>query len=334
MKDTFIFLRRSSEHFHHDHDVCDIKNDYYGNMKLRISSIFVIMVFSSLGVFFPLIVAKVKCLRISQLVCYFIKFFGMGIIIGTAFVHLLQPAFLELGSPCLSGIWKTYNFAPILAAVGMFSIFLLELFSLRHIYSESIMKSIDTASAAHTHISLSNDNEDSSGVHKYLSCNIRNGLEKQNLIKKYMVKKNIVTFFILELGIIFHSIVIGFTLAVTENKEFITLYIVISFHQMFEGLGLGARLFDITNYSNLTCNLFFAFVYSIVTSVSIAIGLSVRTIHNSKPSTIIVISGIFNSLSSGILLYTGLVELLAEDFIVNSEIRDGFAAMAIIGIWA
>ena len=46
---------------------------------------------------------------------------------------------------------------------------------------------------------------------------------------------------LLEAGIVFHSIFVGLTLAVS-NSEFKTLYAVIVFHQMFEGLGLGARL--------------------------------------------------------------------------------------------
>src|SRR5262249_34183896 len=40
--------------------------------------------------------------------------------------------------------------------------------------------------------------------------------------------------FILEFGIIFHSIFIGLTLAVS-GTEFATLYVVLVFHQTFEG---------------------------------------------------------------------------------------------------
>src|SRR5579871_865462 len=47
--------------------------------------------------------------------------------------------------------------------------------------------------------------------------------------------------FILEFGVIFHSIFIGMTLAVAGD-EFVILYIVLTFHQTFEGLGLGSRL--------------------------------------------------------------------------------------------
>ena len=47
--------------------------------------------------------------------------------------------------------------------------------------------------------------------------------------------------FILEFGVIFHSVFIGLTLAVA-GSNFTVLYIVLTFHQTFEGLGLGSRL--------------------------------------------------------------------------------------------
>lgn len=47
--------------------------------------------------------------------------------------------------------------------------------------------------------------------------------------------------FILEFGVVFHSVFVGLTLAVA-GEEFNTLYIVLVFHQTFEGLGLGSRL--------------------------------------------------------------------------------------------
>lgn len=60
MINTFTLLRRFDEHLddhdhdhdhghHHHHLGCGVKEDYDGNMGLRISSIFVIMLFSSLG---------------------------------------------------------------------------------------------------------------------------------------------------------------------------------------------------------------------------------------------------------------------------------------------
>jgi hypothetical protein len=40
--------------------------------------------------------------------CRFAKFFGSGVIIATAFIHLLAPAWGELTSPCLTGTWTEY----------------------------------------------------------------------------------------------------------------------------------------------------------------------------------------------------------------------------------
>jgi zinc transporter 1/2/3 len=45
----------------------------------------------------------------------FAKYFGSGVIIATAFIHLLAPAFEELGSECLSGAWTDYSWAPAIA---------------------------------------------------------------------------------------------------------------------------------------------------------------------------------------------------------------------------
>ncbi|MCB7039489.1 ZIP family metal transporter, partial [Eggerthella sinensis] len=47
--------------------------------------------------------------------------------------------------------------------------------------------------------------------------------------------------FILEFGIIFHSVFVGLSLSVA-GEEFEILFIVLTFHQMFEGLGLGTRV--------------------------------------------------------------------------------------------
>lgn len=45
---------------------------------------------------------------------------------------------------------------------------------------------------------------------------------------------------VLELGVIIHSIVIGITLGASQSPETIkTLLAALSFHQFFEGLGLG-----------------------------------------------------------------------------------------------
>lgn len=155
--------------------------------------------------------------------------------------------------------------------------------------------------------------------------------------------------FILEFGVIFHSIFIGLTLAVA-GAEFATLYVVLIFHQTFEGLGLGTRLAAVpwprikrwTPY-------FLGAGYAISTPVSIAIGLGLRESYPPNSTTTIIVNGVFDSISAGILIYTGLVELMAHEFMFSSYMQRasiktvlfafgsmcaGAGLMALLGKWA
>jgi zinc transporter 1/2/3 len=158
----------------------------------------------------------------------------------------------------------------------------------------------------------------------------------------------IVSVVILEFGVVFHSVIIGLTLAV--DGAFKILFTVILFHQMFEGLGLGARLAALKlPPAYKSAPLIGAVVYGLMTPIGIAAGLGVRTTYNSSSTTASIVSGIFDSFSSGILLYTGLVELLAHEFLFNKEMNEapvgqvayaaacvvfGAGIMALLGRWA
>lgn len=118
--------------------------------------------------------------------------------------------------------------------------------------------------------------------------------------------------FILEFGIIFHSIFIGLTLAVA-GEEFIVLYIVLVFHQSFEGLALGSRLASIQwPQSKRWTPYLLGAGYAISTPIAIAIGLGARTTFSPGSRDFLVVNGVFDSLSAGILIYTGLVELMVS----------------------
>ena len=155
--------------------------------------------------------------------------------------------------------------------------------------------------------------------------------------------------FILEFGIIFHSIFVGLTLAVAGD-EFTTLYIVIVFHQTFEGLGLGARLANAPWPKNRWWTPYLLGAgYAFSTPISIAIGLGVRETYAPGSQTSLVVNGVFDSISAGILIYTGLVELMAHEFMFSDTMRKaplremlsafglmvlGAGLMALLGEWA
>jgi zinc transporter 1/2/3 len=155
--------------------------------------------------------------------------------------------------------------------------------------------------------------------------------------------------FILEFGVLFHSIFIGLTLAVT-GSNFKILYIVLTFHQTFEGLGLGSRLATADWPSKkLWMPWVLGIAFGVTTPIAIAAGLGVHSSFDPQSPSTLITQGVFDSVSAGILIYTGLVELMAHEFMFNPEIKKGkmsmvmfaygsmcFGAflMALLGKWA
>ena len=155
---------------------------------------------------------------------------------------------------------------------------------------------------------------------------------------------------ILEFGIIFHSIFVGLTLALTARSQFSTLYPVLVFHQTFEGLGLGSRL-AATPFppSKRFTPYLFALGYALSTPIAIAVGLGVRNSYAPGSQRSLIANGVFDAISAGILIYTGLVELMAHEFMFSSVMRRarlrvvmsafammcaGAGLMALLGKWA
>lgn len=64
------------------------ENEYNGHLPARISAVFVMLVVSTLGVAFPYIGKQMPKLRIPTHVYLFARYFGSGVIISTAFIHL------------------------------------------------------------------------------------------------------------------------------------------------------------------------------------------------------------------------------------------------------
>lgn len=171
--------------------------------------------------------------------------------------------------------------------------------------------------------------------------------EDDSHARKMAFRQQIAAFLILEFGVIFHSVVIGLNLGVVGD-EFSTLYPVLVFHQSFEGLGIGARMSAIPFKPGSWLPWLLCAAYGLTTPLAIAIGLGVRTTYNPNSFTANVVSGVLDSMSAGILIYTGLVELLARDFLFNPmRTKDnkrlafmvvcvllGTGIMALLGKWA
>lgn len=89
---------------------------------------------------------------------------------------------------------------------------------------------------------------------------------------------------------------------------------------MFEGLGVGSRLAYMklpTQYNWVP--IVGGLLYGITTPIGIAVGLGIRSTYNPGTAKASIVSGVMDSLSSGILIYTGLVEVGMLKFLIVKQ---------------
>ena len=104
-------------------------NEYDGRLGARISAIFVILVTSTAATTFPVLAARIRRLKIPLFVYLFARYFGAGVIIATAFIHLLDPAYEAIGpASCvgMTGGWAEFSWVPAIAMAAVMFTFLLD----------------------------------------------------------------------------------------------------------------------------------------------------------------------------------------------------------------
>lgn len=288
---------------------------------------------------------------------------------------LLDPAYGEIGpNTCvgMTGNWADYSWCPAIVLTSVMIIFLMDFgaeyyveqkygLATTHVDVEGVVTGRNNAHANHQYLhsgevdgtprELPIQIDGAQATTTYSSDGKHDKLEIEtasidNVEKSF--RQQIAAFLILEFGVIFHSVIIGLNLG-TAGSEFTILFPVLVFHQSFEGLGIGARMSAIPFPKRVSwlpwalCTL-----YGLTTPIAIAIGLGVRTTYVSGSYTAQVISGVLDAISAGILIYTGLVELLARDFLFNPErtrnkghlifmivcVFVGAGVMALLGKWA
>uniref|UniRef100_A0A383V3N2 Zinc/iron permease n=1 Tax=Tetradesmus obliquus TaxID=3088 RepID=A0A383V3N2_TETOB len=156
-----------------------------------------------------------------------------------------------------------------------------------------------------------------------------------------------VTAYTMELGCIFHSVIIGVGVGVvTQDRQLVTtLMIALAIHQGLEALALGSVL-ALTSFS-LPKKVVMLLLYSMTTPIGIAVGIAISSSYDPESTTSRAVQGTLNGVSGGMLLYIAMFQLIAEEFsredmLVRPGLRLGMygalcagaAVMCILGIWS
>lgn len=97
-------------------------DDY--NLPLHVGALFIVLFVSSTACAFPLMVVKAPRLRIPPTFLFVVRHFGTGVLIATAFVHLLPTAFISLTDPCLPPFWNE-QYPAMAGAIALAAVFLI-----------------------------------------------------------------------------------------------------------------------------------------------------------------------------------------------------------------
>ncbi|EFQ30250.1 ZIP Zinc transporter [Colletotrichum graminicola M1.001] len=398
------------------------------DVGLHVAGLFLVLAFSIFGAGFPVVSKKVKWLNVPPKIFFACKHFGTGVLIATAFVHLLPTAFGNLMNPCLPDLF-THDYPPLPGAImmgSMFILFCIEMWINAKIGGHShggptgdVMHSHGPAPGAPSRpprfaresfdaeadsldfekrVAQRTYGDDKSRAPPYgeqvptvLSDSdmppwfvvfyeqyVRQRMEMMNMIRSTQEKqtsqvavtevkqedpfydaegqqvdpavyrKMSLNITMLEGGILFHSVFVGMTVSITIDG-FIILLVAILFHQMFEGLGLGSRIAAVPYPKGSIRPWVLVVAFGTTAPIGQAIGLFTRSTYDPESAFGLIIVGVFNAISSGLLLYAALVDLLAEDFLSEEANRlltskdkihafcyvlAGAAGMSIVGIFA
>ncbi|XVE99009.1 hypothetical protein REPUB_Repub03eG0159400 [Reevesia pubescens] len=213
-------------------------------LKYKISAIAAILVAGAVGVSLPLLGTRIPALRPENDVFFMIKAFAAGVILATGFVHILPDAFESLTSPCLKeSPWEKFPFTGFVAMMSSIGTLMMDAFATgyykkQHFNKRNKQVDADEEHGGHVHV---HTHATHGHAHGSASQSQELVLSDSELIRHRIVSQ------VLEVGIVVHSVVIGISLGASESPDTIKpLLAALSFHQFFEGMGLGGCISQVS----------------------------------------------------------------------------------------
>lgn len=314
------------------------------NLNLHIGSIFILLAASIAGVLVPEVMRWLRSNKQitneetmngnlgygprTSNVIFALRFFGGGIILSTAFVHLVTHAMVYFSNSCIGELqYEAVPAAIMMAAVWMMIVvnFLIMRPLRRKValaqMNQDILRSTNSQSSHESADRLKETQDE-------LPVRMREA-DEEHLQSKLKLEESELTF--LEAGIIVHSIVIGVTIGTSSGEGWIAFLIAILWHQFCEGLALASRIVLVPKLS--TSKVWIMYIaFCLTTPLGIAIGIGVRQSFNGNDRTTLLTIGILTAISAGILLYSSFVQVIAHDFLQDSKMHNASWSRALTAI--
>lgn len=207
---------------------------------LKLIAIAVIFLTSVVGISAPVALARLfQGKPTYNTTLLIIKCFAAGVILSTSLVHVLPDAFDALSDCQIASRhpWKDFPFSGFVAMVGALVALLVDLAASSHVEETPRYAPVGSEDGG----AVVKKGEASAVV---IGCH-NSHMEELAKLKQRLVSQ------VLEIGIVFHSVIIGVTLGMSQNRCTIKpLVAALAFHQIFEGMGLGGCIAQVINQSS------------------------------------------------------------------------------------
>ncbi|OEL38134.1 Zinc transporter 3 [Dichanthelium oligosanthes] len=311
------------------------EEDARGALRLKLIAVASILASSATGVLVPVLGRSAPALRPDGDVFFAVKAFAAGVILATGMVHILPAAFDSLAPPCgVSGGAKgaAFPYAGLVAMCSAMATMMVDSVAAGYYQRSHFRKArpVDDAAdgrgaaaagdeegaaaehAGHVHVHTHATHGHAHG-HAHDHGGHGHGAPAAGASSVAESIRHRVISQVLELGILVHSVIIGVSLGASLRPSTIRPLVgALSFHQFFEGIGLGGCI--VQAKFKVRATVIMATFFSLTAPIGIALGIAITSSYSKHSATALVVEGVFNAAAAGILIYMSLVDLLAADF--------------------
>ncbi|KAH6785249.1 hypothetical protein C2S51_037704 [Perilla frutescens var. frutescens] len=306
-------------------------------LKYKAAALASILVAGAAGVCLLVAARRFPALNPESNLFFIVKAFAAGVILSTGFIHVFPDAFESLAK-IDEHPWKDFSFAGFIAMMAAIGTLMVDTYATSYYGKRTRVKAAaggggdeERAVPVHTHATHGH-------AYEAVSSEIDSG--KIEFLRHRVISQ------VLELGIIVHSVIIGIALGASQSPKTIKpLIAALTFHQFFEGIGLGGCITQAK--FNVRIVAIMAIFFSLTTPIGIGLGIGISNQYDKTSSTALIVEGVFNSASAGILIYMALVDLLSADFMspklqsngrlqlgANVSLLIGAGCMSLLAKWA